>query len=129
MVDTHAHAPQFVNAGNGLDMPLLEWLETYTLPAETRFKDADYAKKSTCVCGDVCVRVRVLGSHIRGSCGWTQFTRRWCVARSDWAPRPSATLAPSTRPPPKSSLVLTHVHCRVSCLIVLCAVCRAACVG
>jgi len=46
MVDTHAHAPQFVNAGNGLDMPLLEWLETYTFPAETRFKDADYAKKS-----------------------------------------------------------------------------------
>ncbi|ELR24812.1 guanine deaminase [Acanthamoeba castellanii str. Neff] len=45
MVDTHAHAPQFVNAGNGLDMPLLEWLETYTFPAETRFKDADYAKK------------------------------------------------------------------------------------
>jgi guanine deaminase len=46
MVDTHAHAPQFVNAGNGLDMPLLEWLETYTFPAETRFKDPAYAKKS-----------------------------------------------------------------------------------
>jgi hypothetical protein len=62
MVDTHAHAPQFVNAGNGLDMPLLQWLETYTFPAETRFKDADYAKKSTCVCGvcgDVCVCVCV----------------------------------------------------------------------
>jgi cytosine/adenosine deaminase-related metal-dependent hydrolase len=59
MVDTHAHAPQFVNAGNGLDMPLLEWLETYTFPAETRFKDADYAKKSTCVCGDVCMRACV----------------------------------------------------------------------
>jgi guanine deaminase len=45
MVDTHYHAPQFVNAGNGLDMPLLEWLETYTFPAETRFKDVDYAAR------------------------------------------------------------------------------------
>ncbi len=44
-VDTHTHAPQHVNLGNGLDIRLLEWLEKYTFPAETKFKDTEYASK------------------------------------------------------------------------------------
>jgi len=62
MVDTHYHAPQFVNAGNGLDMPLLEWLETYTFPAETRFKDVDYAARGAQIvrCRVSCVVCRVV---------------------------------------------------------------------
>jgi cytosine/adenosine deaminase-related metal-dependent hydrolase len=67
LVDTHYHAPQYVNAGNGLDMPLLEWLETYTFPAETRFKDPSYAARGACAwctppsccMSGVCVRVRI----------------------------------------------------------------------
>ena len=45
-VDTHAHAPQYVNAGTGLDLPLLEWLNTYTFPKEAKFSSIDYAKKA-----------------------------------------------------------------------------------
>lgn len=42
-IDTHVHAPQYLNAGKGLDVPLLDWLEKYTLPLESRFKDIDFA--------------------------------------------------------------------------------------
>ena len=43
-VDTHTHAPQFVNSGTGIDLPLLEWLEKYTFPAEAKFDNLDYAQ-------------------------------------------------------------------------------------
>ncbi|TFK23403.1 Metallo-dependent hydrolase, partial [Coprinopsis marcescibilis] len=38
--DLHLHAPQFLYQGNGLDLPLLEWLDQYTYKAEERM-DAD----------------------------------------------------------------------------------------
>ncbi len=44
-VDTHTHAPQYVNCGLGLDMQLLDWLNTYTFPTESKFKDVAFAKK------------------------------------------------------------------------------------
>ncbi|KAI8984027.1 guanine deaminase [Mycotypha africana] len=45
-VDTHAHAPQYMFAGSGMDLQLLEWLETYVFPCESSFKDADHAKQA-----------------------------------------------------------------------------------
>lgn len=44
-VDLHLHAPQFPNAGLGLDKELLPWLEEYTFPEEAKYKDTAYAKK------------------------------------------------------------------------------------
>ena len=43
-IDTHTHAPQYVFTGTGMDLPLLAWLEKYTFPCESRFKDVDFAK-------------------------------------------------------------------------------------
>ena len=43
-VDTHAHAPQYCNRGLGMDKELLPWLETYTFPEESKFKDTEYAR-------------------------------------------------------------------------------------
>lgn len=43
-IDTHAHAPQYHNAGTGTDLPLLKWLEKYTFPVESKFKDLEFAK-------------------------------------------------------------------------------------
>lgn len=45
LIDTHIHAPQYVFCGCGLDLPLLDWLNTYTFPAESKFSDVEYAKK------------------------------------------------------------------------------------
>ncbi|KAM9859002.1 guanine deaminase [Aulostomus maculatus] len=45
MVDTHIHASQYVYSGTALDMPLLQWLSTYTFPVESRFKDLKFAQR------------------------------------------------------------------------------------
>ncbi len=41
-VDIHTHVAQFNNRGLGTDMQLLDWLETYTFPEESRFADAAF---------------------------------------------------------------------------------------
>ena len=43
--DMHLHAPQYPMLGMGMDLPLLEWLDTYTFPTEARFADTDYARR------------------------------------------------------------------------------------
>ncbi|KAM3867575.1 guanine deaminase [Diretmus argenteus] len=45
MVDTHIHASQYSYAGTALDMPLLQWLNTYTFPVESHFKDLEFAHR------------------------------------------------------------------------------------
>jgi guanine deaminase len=44
LVDTHIHAPQYVNSGVGYDRQLLDWLDTYTFPTEASFSDIQVAK-------------------------------------------------------------------------------------
>lgn len=43
LVDLHVHAPQWPQLGLALDLPLEEWLQTYTFPLEARFQDVAYA--------------------------------------------------------------------------------------
>ncbi|XP_026068393.1 guanine deaminase [Carassius auratus] len=43
MIDTHIHASQYSYTGTALDLPLLEWLNTYTFPVEAKYKDLDFA--------------------------------------------------------------------------------------
>ncbi|MBQ9851697.1 MAG: amidohydrolase family protein, partial [Ruminiclostridium sp.] len=42
--DMHLHGPQYPMVGTGMDLPLLDWLNTYTFPTEARFSDPDYAR-------------------------------------------------------------------------------------
>lgn len=44
-VDCHIHAPQVAQIGLGLDMSLLDWLNTYTFPLEAKFADNAFAAK------------------------------------------------------------------------------------
>ena len=46
LTDLHIHAPQYNFRGMGMDLELLDWLNTYTFPSEAKFKDEDYAKRS-----------------------------------------------------------------------------------
>lgn len=46
LIDMHLHAPQFAFRGLGMDMELLDWLNTYTFPEEAKYKDIEYAKKA-----------------------------------------------------------------------------------
>lgn len=45
LIDCHIHAPQVAQIGLGLDMPLLDWLNTYTFPLEAKFADQEFAAK------------------------------------------------------------------------------------
>ncbi|NXY86055.1 GUAD deaminase, partial [Alcedo cyanopectus] len=45
MVDTHIHAPQYSFTGTRVDLPLLQWLTTYTFPTEAKYKDSDFAEE------------------------------------------------------------------------------------
>ena len=46
LVDLHAHAPQFSFRGLGMDMELLDWLNTYTFPEESKYADLTYADRA-----------------------------------------------------------------------------------
>lgn len=46
MTDLHVHAPQFSFRGLGMDMELLEWLNTYTFPEESKYRELDYAERA-----------------------------------------------------------------------------------
>ncbi|MBR4655470.1 MAG: amidohydrolase family protein [Oscillospiraceae bacterium] len=46
MCDLHVHAPQFGFRGLGMDLELLDWLNTYTFPEEAKFRDLAYAEKA-----------------------------------------------------------------------------------
>ncbi|KAL7799940.1 hypothetical protein V8C37DRAFT_366087 [Trichoderma ceciliae] len=44
-VDTHNHAPQWMQRGLGQGMHILDWLDGITFPNEAKFADACYAEK------------------------------------------------------------------------------------
>lgn len=46
LVDLHLHAPQYSFRGIGMDLELLEWLNTRTFPEEAKYKDREYAAKA-----------------------------------------------------------------------------------
>ncbi len=45
LVDLHIHAPQYAFRGMGMDMQLLDWLNTYAFKEEGKYSDLEYAKK------------------------------------------------------------------------------------
>ncbi len=45
LVDIHLHAPQNEFKGAGIDLTLLDWLNTYTFPVESKYKDISYARE------------------------------------------------------------------------------------
>jgi guanine deaminase len=44
LIDLHTHASQFVFRAVGLDLELLEWLESTAFPQEAKYADPEYAK-------------------------------------------------------------------------------------
>lgn len=46
MVDLHLHAPQYAYRGLGMDLELLQWLQTYAFFEEAKYADLTYARKA-----------------------------------------------------------------------------------
>ena len=45
MNDLHVHAPQYRNQGIAMDLELMDWLQQYTYPEETKYADTGYAER------------------------------------------------------------------------------------
>lgn len=46
LVDLHTHAPQFAFRGLGMDLELLDWLETHAFPEEAKYRNMEYARRA-----------------------------------------------------------------------------------
>ncbi|MDR2798694.1 MAG: amidohydrolase family protein [Treponema sp.] len=46
LVDLHLHAPQFTFRSLGMDLELLDWLETWAFPEEAKYQDTNYALRA-----------------------------------------------------------------------------------
>ena len=46
LTDLHLHAPQYSFRGMGMDLELLDWLNSVTFPEESKYSDQDYARKA-----------------------------------------------------------------------------------
>ena len=46
MTDLHIHAPQYAFRGLGMDLELIDWLNTYTFPEESKYNDLEYVEKA-----------------------------------------------------------------------------------
>lgn len=46
LCDIHMHAPQYAFRALGMDLELLDWLNTRTFPEEAKYLDPDYARKA-----------------------------------------------------------------------------------
>ena len=46
LTDLHVHAPQYTFRASGMDLELLDWLNTYTFPQEARYEDPEFAKEA-----------------------------------------------------------------------------------
>ena len=46
MSDIHIHAPQYAFRGLGMDLELLDWLNTHTFPEEAHYADLEYAGRA-----------------------------------------------------------------------------------
>lgn len=46
LIDLHVHAPQYAFRGLGMDLELIDWLNTNTFPEEQQYADEEYARRA-----------------------------------------------------------------------------------
>lgn len=46
LIDLHVHAPQYPFRGLGMDLELIDWLNTHTFVEEAKYADLEYAEKA-----------------------------------------------------------------------------------
>uniref|UniRef100_A0AAY4CY08 Guanine deaminase n=1 Tax=Denticeps clupeoides TaxID=299321 RepID=A0AAY4CY08_9TELE len=100
MVDAHIHASQYSFTGTALDLPLLEWLNTYTFPVEAQFEDPEFAKKiysqvvrrtlrngttTACYFATIYTETTLLLAEIADRVGQRALVGKVCMDRNDGA--------------------------------------------
>ena len=46
LTDLHVHAPQYTFRASGMDLELLDWLNTYAFPQEARYENLEFARSA-----------------------------------------------------------------------------------
>ena len=52
LVDLHIHASQYSYRGLGMDLELMDWLQKYAFPEESKYADPEYAEKAYSIFAD-----------------------------------------------------------------------------
>ncbi|XP_062455734.1 guanine deaminase isoform X1 [Rhea pennata] len=110
LVDTHIHAPQYSFAGTRVDLPLLQWLTTYTFPTEAKYKDSDFAEEvytrvvrrtlkngttTACYFATIYTDTSLLLAEIIDKFGQRAFVGKVCMDMNDSVPQYKETTAES----------------------------------
>nr|XP_009681523.1 PREDICTED: guanine deaminase-like isoform X2 [Struthio camelus australis] len=110
LVDTHIHAPQYSFAGTRVDLPLLQWLTTYTFPTEAKYKDSDFAEEvytrvvrrtlkngttTACYFATIYTDTSLLLAEIVDKFGQRAFVGKVCMDMNDSVPQYKETTADS----------------------------------
>ncbi|KAM7077619.1 LOW QUALITY PROTEIN: guanine deaminase [Ciconia maguari] len=112
MVDTHIHAPQYSFTGTRVDLPLLQWLTTYTFPTEAKYKDRDFAEEvytrvvrrtlkngttTACYFATIYTDTSLLLAEIIDKFGQRAFVGKVCMDMNDSVPQYKETTADSVQ--------------------------------
>ncbi|XP_074877259.1 guanine deaminase isoform X2 [Buteo buteo] len=112
MVDTHIHAPQYSFTGTRVDLPLLQWLTTYTFPTEAKYKDSDFAEEvytrvvrrtlkngttTACYFATIYTDTSLLLAEILDKFGQRAFVGKVCMDVNDSVPQYKEITADSVR--------------------------------
>lgn len=68
LVDLHVHAPQYSFRGLGMDLELIDWLNTHTFPEEEKYQDSGYAKKAYTIFTEDLLRSATTRACVFGTC-------------------------------------------------------------
>ena len=91
--DLHLHAPQYAMVGMGMDLPLLDWLNTYTFPVEARYADLDYARRVyRKLAADLIARQREVMERVTTLCAETEERPVVYLAGEDFLATPAGPM-------------------------------------
>ncbi|NXL03299.1 GUAD deaminase, partial [Mesembrinibis cayennensis] len=122
MVDTHIHAPQYSFTGTRVDLPLLQWLTTYTFPTEAKYKDSDFAEEvytrvvrrtlkngttTACYFATIYTDTSLLLAEIIDKFGQRAFVGKVCMDMNDSVPQYKESTADSVQETERVQPVIT----------------------
>ncbi|NXE80967.1 GUAD deaminase, partial [Cochlearius cochlearius] len=122
MVDTHIHAPQYSFTGTRVDLPLLQWLTTYTFPTEAKYKDSDFAEEvytrvvrrtlkngttTACYFATIYTDTSLLLAEIIDKFGQRAFVGKVCMDMNDSVPQYKEITADSVQETERVQPVIT----------------------
>uniref|UniRef100_A0A8C5X6D7 Guanine deaminase n=1 Tax=Malurus cyaneus samueli TaxID=2593467 RepID=A0A8C5X6D7_9PASS len=123
LVDTHIHAPQYSFTGTRVDLPLLQWLTSYTFPTEAKFQDNGFAEEvytrvvrrtlkngttTACYFATIHTDSSLILAEIADKFGQRAFVGKVCMDMNDMVPEYKETTAES-----KLKEILSRKHLKL----------------